>query len=289
MLSEMIAGIIIFIAIFIIITITGEEFFTFKMREQVRYLFLIIFYAPLPRTITTLKRSPLLSLYLPWAIGEHTDPVSSVHVRHTGRFRYGNKGRWMNVDGEAFFSLAVPGFVWHTRIAYLPGIWIDTFDYYVHRKAGMLFNLFSFVPLNNAFGNEIKPASLFRYLANAPLFPMVFGTDNSIVWESVDESTARVVIHDTDLSADALVHFDGSGRIRSIESFRRSDQETGKPVPGHFVDTFSEYSNVQGYKIPMRITSELILPDGEHASTDVTITSIEYEKAGKKVWGGESS
>jgi len=286
MLSEMIAGIILFVAIFIIIIIAGEELFFVIMREQVRYFFLIVFYAPLPRTITISKRFPQLALYLLWAIGENTEPVSSVHIRHTGRFRYGKKGRWMNADGEAFFSLAVPGFVWHTRIAYLPGIWIDTFDYYVHRKAGMLFNLFSFIPLNNAQGNEIKPASLFRYLANAPLFPMIFGTDNSIAWESVDESTARVIVHDNDLSTEALVHFDGSGRIRSIESFCRSERETDRPAPGHSVNTFAEYSEVHGYKIPMRITSEFILPDGEHASTDVTITSIEYAKAGKIYNGG---
>jgi hypothetical protein len=44
---------------------------------------------------------------------------------------------------------------------------------------------------------------------------------------------------------------------------------------------FSDYTDVQGYKIPLQISSELILPDGEYACTDFTITSIEFEIPGK--------
>lgn len=91
MLSEMIAVIIFFVAIFIIIVITCEERFTLIIGEQVRYFFLNAFYTPLPRTITTLKKSPHLSFYLPRDTGEQTDPAGSVHVQNTGKFRYGKR------------------------------------------------------------------------------------------------------------------------------------------------------------------------------------------------------
>jgi hypothetical protein len=43
---------------------------------------------------------------------------------------------------------------------------------------------------------------------------------------------------------------------------------------------------VQGYKIPRQISSELILPEGEYANIEFTITSIEFEIPGKICRGG---
>ena len=183
----------------------------------------------------------------------------------------------MNVNGEAIFSCATPGFVWHTKIAYLPGIWIESFEYYVHREAGMNLNLFSVFPLNNAHNDEIKTSSLFRYLASAPLFPTALVPGVSLKWEDVSDSTSRVCIKDGDLCADALVHFDGHGRIQKIEAAHRNQSGTVRPVPGHVMKRFSDYSDVEGCKIPMQISSDLILPDGQYACLEVTITSIEFE------------
>jgi hypothetical protein len=89
------------------------------------------------------------------------------------------------------------------------------------------------------------------------------------------------LLKDTDLCAEALVHFDGAGRIRSIEACHRNQPETGRPVPGHFIKKVSDYTDMQGYKKTQQISSELILPDGEYAFTDFTITSIEFGISGK--------
>jgi hypothetical protein len=96
----------------------------------------------------------------------------------------------------------------------------------------------------------------------------------------VSDSTVRALLKDTDLCAEALVHFDGAGQIRSIEACHRNQPETGRPVPGHFIKKFSDYTNMQGYKIPQQISS-VILPEGEYAFTDFTITSIEFGISGK--------
>jgi hypothetical protein len=276
MFLELASGFLVWVTIFLFIISIGNEMFARMIEHQALYLLLIVDYAPFPTKKHASSSPEPVSRYVPWALGTNTDPVRCVHVWHTGRFRYGKTGRWLKINGEAVFSLATPGFVWHVKITYFPGIWIEAFDYYVHREAGMNLNLFSVFPLANVHNDEIKSTSLFRYLASAPLFPISLVPGIVVEWLNVSESTSRAVIRDSDLCAEALVHFDGSGRIQNIEACNRNHPETGRPVPGHFMKTFSNYTDVQGYKIPLQISSDMILADGEYAGMEITITRIEF-------------
>jgi hypothetical protein len=186
----------------------------------------------------------------------------------------------MKMYGEGFFSVAVPAFVWHATITWAPGIWLEAYDYYVDRKAAMNLNLFSVFPLDNAQTDDMKDGSLFRYLTRTPLFPMILDSSPFIGWENVDDTTAKVIINDKDFSVEALARFDSRGRIESIEACRRIMPETGRPVPGHFASRLSSYADVRGCRIPMQITSEIILPEGEYVCAEYMITLVEFDAPG---------
>jgi hypothetical protein len=280
MLAVLTLWVILCIVIFLFIIVVGSELFAIMIDEQLRYLRLIIHYAPLPPAVNIPQRPEPVSRYLSWALGENRTPAGCMHFRHGGRIRYGKTGRWMDMGGEGFFSVAVPAFVWHATITYAPGIWLETYDYYVDRKAGMNLNLLSVLPLNNAQTDEMKGSSLFRYLTRTPLFPMILGSSSFIRWENVDDSTAKVVIKDEDTAVDAIVRFDSKGMMESIESCQKTIPETGRPVPGHFASSFSSYADVGGCRIPMQITSEIILPDGEYVYAEYAITLLEFDAPG---------
>lgn len=279
MLSELLFGFILWIAVFLFIIAVGSELFSIMIDERLRYLRLIVNYAPLLPSVSIPSGPEPIARYAAWALGENLDPVGCVHIRHSGRIRYGKNGRWMNMGGEAFFSLATPGFVWRATITYFPGIWLEAFDYYVDREAGMNLNLFSVFPLDNSHSNEMKDGSLFRYLASTCLFPMVHGSTDFISWENVDDTTAKATIRDKDHSVEAFVRFNGRGGIESIESCQRTHPETGRPVPGHFACRFSGYTHEGGYRIPIQISSEMILPEGEEVHAEYMITDIEFHPA----------
>ena len=277
MLAELTFGFLVWVAIFLIIIVVGGDLFAMMVDEQIRYLRLIIFHAPLFVTTGIPSTPEPVARYVSWALGENPDPIDCVHIRYTGRIRYGETGRWMNMNGEALFSLATPGFVWNAKIAYAPGIWIEGFDYYVHDEAGMNFNLFSIFPLDNVHTGEIRGSSLFRYLTNTPLFPMIHRSSGFIRWETVDDSTAKGIIRDADMSVEAIARFDGRGWIESIRTCQKTHPETGRPVPGLFASRFSGYAKVGSYWIPMQIASDLILPDGEYVCAEYSITDVEYD------------
>jgi len=276
MLAELIFGILVWVVIVIIITIVGSNLFAIMVGEQTRYLRLIIFYAPLPSTVSIASNPEPVAGYVSWALKENPKPVDCVHVRYTGRIRYGQTGRWMKMNGEALFSLAAPGFVWHEKIAYAPGIGIEALNYYVHHEAGMTFSLFSLLPLDTAYNDGIRSSSLFRYLAFTPLFPMIYRSSGFIGWETVDELTAKASIRDMDRSVEAIACFNGQGRIESIGTYPKTHPEIARPLPGLFANRFSGYADVAGYRIPMQIASEMILPDGEYICAEYSITDIVY-------------
>ncbi|MCK9580453.1 MAG: hypothetical protein M0Q92_08375 [Methanoregula sp.] len=276
--GQMVAVIIIWAAILLLFIVVGRELFAIMVDERLRYLRLITFYAHLSERVDIPRDPGPVARYISWALGENRQPVACAHIRHAGRIRYGNTGRWMTMGGEGYFSLAVPGFVWHSTISYVPGIWLDAFDYYVDREAGMNINLFSLVPLNNAHTDEIKDGSLFRYLAWSPLFPMIYDSSGFITWENIDDLTAKVIIRDKEHLIEAIARFDDRGWIDSIDSCRKTHPETGRPLPGHFASRFSGYTNVNGYHVPLQISSDLILPDGEYACAEFTITSIVFDE-----------
>ena len=280
MFSELLFGFIVWIVIVLFIILAGNEIFAIMVDEQLRYLRLIVNYAPLSPTVSIPSRPEPLARYVSWALGENRNPAGCVHLRHSGRIRYGKNGRWMTMGGEAFFSLATPGFVWRATISWIPGIWLESFDYSVDREAAMNLNLFSVFPLDNGKTDEMKDSSLFRYLASTPLFPMIHGSTDFISWENIDDTTARATIRDKDHSVGALVRFDGRGGIESIEACHRTHPETGRPVPGHFASRFSGYSEEDGYRIPVQVSSDIILPEGEEVHAEYTITSIEFHPTG---------
>jgi len=282
MIDMLTFGILLWIAIVLLVIVAGSEIFAMMIEEQIRNLHLIIHYAPLPATVSIPSKPEPVARYVSWALGENQLLVGSVHLRFTGRRRYGKTGRWMDIGGEAFFSVAAPGFVWRATTTYAPSIWLETFDFYVDDKAGMNLNLFSVFPLDNAHDDAIKTSSLFRYLACTPLFPMIHGSAGFITWENIDDSTAKAIITDKGRSVEAIARFNGRGWIESIDMHDKTHPETGRPVPGHFATRFSSYTKMEGYWIPMQVDSDMILPDGEYVTAEYSISEIDFDIPGRK-------
>jgi hypothetical protein len=271
----LILTIIFSIAIFLFAVAIGSNLFMIMVDEQVRYLRMIAFYAPLPVQESNRLQTEPVSRYLTWAAGNKPNPAGCARVRFSGRIQLGKNGRWRKTGGSGYFSLAVPAFVWHTTITCAPGIWIETCDYYVHRSAGVNFNLFSFLPLNNAHSSEIARPALFQYLAFTPIFPHVLDSLPAVSWDYIDDTAAIATIHHADISTQALALFDGKSRLESMALHDPLSPARDPPAPGIFSCRYSCYEESGGYQVPRKVVVEQHLPDGTYACVEYSITAID--------------
>ena len=285
MLDVLFVGIILCIVLFLFMIVIGENLFSLLVEDKVNYLRLITSYATLPPQRNTISLPEPVLRYLSFAGTGTCAAVESVRIKYHGKARYGKNGRWLDLGGECAFSLAVPGFWWRATLSYLPGIWLDRFDYYVDHTGGMNLNLFSIIPLSNNCSGEMASPALFRYLSCTPLFPMVYSHSNFIQWHPVDNTAARAVITNGEVSAEAFIRFDERGWIENMNIIRDGGSTNGRPAPGLVSCRYSSYSEKNGYRIPEVTEAEFILPDGEGFEAEYILDSIDFRPCSPKTSG----
>jgi hypothetical protein len=277
MIDLLVPGIVFSIAIFLFAVAIGSNLFAVMIDDRVQHLRLIIACAPLPASVTGRSCPEPVSRYLALSARDTTDGAGCARLRFSGRTRFGRTGRWMKMGGTAFFSLAVPGFVWHTTISRIPGMWMDMCEYYLHKKGGMTLNLFSFLPLARRHDCDTARSSLFRYLAMTPFFPKALAHPGWISWHHTDDSAAVAEIRHDDISVQAITRFDQGGRIESITLHDTESAGHLHTATRVFSCHFSGYTDAGGYRIPGQCVTEHILPGGEYTCTEFFVTSVEYD------------
>lgn len=280
MIDVLIIGFIFFVAIFLFAVAIGSNLFTVMVAEQVRYLDLIMLYAPHPAPASRQSLPEPVYRYLLQAVGSDAARPSCTTLRFRGRARFGKTGRWLHTRGRGIFPFAVPGYVWHTTSTYAPCIWLESFDFYVNRAAGMTLNLLSFFPLNNAYAKEIQSPALFRYLAFLPFFPQRAAAAGALSWEPIDETAARLRIRDGEIATAAIVRFSGRGWIESIDAECPPDTVSRRRPPGLYRCRYTGESRAGGCRVPRGIVIEQRLPDGEYFCAELEITQVEYDTRG---------
>lgn len=266
------------VAIFLLAVAIGSNLFAIMAAEQRRYLRLIEQYAAPPEPV------PARALPEPvyrFAAGAHQDDDARIpactRIRFRGRIRFGKTGRWLHLGGRASFAFAVPAYTWHATIGYAPGIWMEAFEYCVNRKAGMILNLFSVIPLNNARGPAVLAPALFRYFVGLPFFPPRAGCAGALAWEPIDETAARAVIRDGTASAAGLVRFDVRGQVESITADNPVDPANPGRKTGLVSCRFSGSFGAGETCVPREMILEQFLPDGRYTCAELTVVRVDYD------------
>lgn len=141
----------------------------------------------------------------------------------------------------------------------------------------MLGKVGALVPVVDQQGSpELAAGALHRYLAESAWLPTSLLPREGLVWEAVDDSTARVTLTDSGVTASLDVHFAASGGIERVEAERFRDVD-GVGVLTPFVGHFRDYVAVEGMQIPREGQVEWILPEGRFSYWRGRVERIEYD------------
>jgi Family of unknown function (DUF6544) len=216
--------------------------------------------------------------YLRYAIREGASAIRTARLRHDGLFRTTPEQRWFRIEGEQYFTVTEPGFVWNASIRPAPFFWIEARDRLVSGRGSMLVKLVSTIPIADAVGPEIDQGSRLRWLAEGAWFPYAFVGDQ-VQWEPIDAHSARVRPRCDGLPVSALVEVDDEGKLTQMRADRFRDVGGGKAVLTPWRGRFSDYREFNGFRVPSSVEVTWELEKEPFSYVRFRVTALEYNVA----------
>lgn len=213
--------------------------------------------------------------YLHYAILEGRPAIGAVRLKHDGLFRTNPGQRWLQIQGEQYFTTGKPGFVWNASIRPAPLLWIEARDRLLAGRGNMLVKFYSTFTIADASGAEIDQGSKLRWLAEAVWFPYAFVGDQ-IQWEPIDQRSAKATLLGDGLPVSATFDIDKEGKIVCLRTDRYRDIGGGKAVLTPWIGRCADYCDFNGLRVPSSIEAVWNLQVGEFSYARFSLANLEY-------------
>ncbi len=189
-------------------------------------------------------------------------------------------GRWLPIEGEEYFTVATPGFVWHAVVRPAPLVWIEARDRLLSGRGNMLVKLCSTLTIADAGGPEIDQGANLRWLAEAAWFPYAFAGD-PIQWEPIDTRSARVTLLQEGLPVSAIVEVDEEGKLVRLRADRYRDAGGGRAALTLWTGLYGDYRDFNGTRVPSSVEVAWDLEEGAFSYARFQVTALEYNVAAR--------
>ena len=194
--------------------------------------------------------------------------VSSVTLKHDGQFKTGVGKEWIDIQGEQYFTVDEPGFLWRGKTSLF-----SVRDMYIAGEGRLVVSLFSLFKVADGRGATYNQGELLRWLGESVWFPTNLLPSHRLQWEPIDENTARLLFHHRGMFLDYTVRFNQNGEITELETERYMGDDRLET----WVGRVSDYEEVGGMKIPMRIEAIWKLEEGDHSYARFQVTEIHHD------------
>lgn len=217
--------------------------------------------------------------FLDTVLEEGQPYVRAARLRQRGEFRLGDAtAPWRPFTATQYFATDPPGFVWDAWIDLAPSVPIRVVDAYVDGTGSLHAALLSAIPVADAEPSpELDVGELLRYLAETVWFPTALLPDEGVVWEPVDERSARATIEHRGTTASVVFRFDERNRVKRLHSEGRYRQEDDGFAP--WTGYFRDYRRRNGMLVPLDAEVEWNLPEGDLRYWRGTVDGIEHRLA----------
>lgn len=185
---------------------------------------------------------------------------------------------WAEMNATQVFTINSRGFVWNATIEMVPLVNIRVIDSYIAGKGAMKGKiLFLITIINENDKTQLNKAALQRYLAESVWFPTALLPSQGVKWTGIDEKRARATINDSGITVSLDFEFNEMGEIIGVYTNERYREVNGKYELFPWKGKFSNYINIQGYRIPSVGEVEWILEGVTFPYWRANLTKVEYD------------
>lgn len=203
--------------------------------------------------------------------------VRNFHVRMHGRIRNGRDSRWMPLAAEQYSVVDEPA-----RLFYLSGsmftIPVQGYHRYVGRSATMNVKAAALVPVVQMSGTEMNQGETVTMFNDMCVMAPATLIDPAIVWDPVDDRTARASFTNAGQTIRAELSFNEAGELTNFWS---DDRYQASP-DGKSVRKLRWSTPLAGYRSsgPVRLASggeaRWHEPGGDYVYIELTFDDVEY-------------
>ncbi len=194
--------------------------------------------------------------------------VSSVRLTHDGEFKTSLDREWIRIKGEQFFTAEEPGFLWVGKTALFTAR-----DMYIGGEGRIVVSLLSLFKVVEGKGEIYDQGELLRWLGESVWFPTNLLPRPGLQWQALDADTAILSFQHRGMSLEYRVCFNGKGEITELETQRHMGDEGLKTWRGRL----SNYEEVSGMKVPMKIEALWRLNGEEHSYARFNVKEIHHD------------
>ncbi len=210
-----------------------------------------------------------------FAIIPGTPLLTVAEIQMGGQFSLGTREKPRYQSMEAKQILACPlGFVWRLHLP--DAVPVSGSDSGLWTR----FRILGLLPVARLGGNlDHQRAAYGRCVAEALFWtPAALLPGPGVVWEALDDNTARVTVSHSELSQTVDIRVDGEGRPESVYFMRWSNanpEKTYKLQP--FGGIPSDFREVQGFRLPFKVDAgNMFGTDDYFAFFKAEITTIHF-------------
>ena len=207
--------------------------------------------------------------------------VATVSVEHTGTFNMSEAAeQWKPFTSTQRVVTSRPGFDWDGRVAMMPGLPVLVHDAYAAGEGILHAAVLGLVSVVNLRGTgEVAQGELMRFFAEAAWYPTALLPSQGVLWDAVDDQSARATLKDGDLTVTLLFRFNADGLIATVRAEARGRIVGGTVVTAPWQGRFWNYAIRDGMRVPLDGEVAWLLPEGAKPYWRGRITKLSYEFA----------
>lgn len=207
--------------------------------------------------------------------------VAAASVSHAGTFNMSATGEsWKPFTSAQRVVTSRPGFVWDGRVSMFPGLRVHVHDAYVAGEGILhpaIAGVFTLMVMRGT--PEVAHGELMRFLAEAAWYPTALLPSQGVVWEPVDDRSARVTMMDGALSLTMTFRFNDAGLIESARAESRGRTVGDQVIQTPWEGRWSDYAERDGMRVPLTGEVAWLTPAGRMPYWRGRIERLTYEFA----------
>jgi hypothetical protein len=203
--------------------------------------------------------------------------VRNFHVRMHGRFRNGRDARWMPVTAEQFNAVDQPARLFFMNASMLT-IPMQGYHRYVGPSATMRVKVAAAVPVVEVSGTEMNQGETVTMFNDMCVMAPATLVDPAIVWEAVDDRTARAKFTNAGYTIRADLSFNEAGELTNFWSDDRyqtsPDGKTATKV--RWSTPLRSYRSFGPVRLAAGGEARWHEPSGEYAYIEFMFDDVQY-------------